>query len=81
MFQRVQLFCLFARCGAASVPTAAGAEACGGGGSMSDEIDRHVIRKYEVVQKLGKGAYGIVWRAINKPSAASVHHWQAVRIP
>ena len=30
---------------------------------MSEEIDRHVLRKYEVIQKLGKGAYGIVWRA------------------
>jgi len=30
---------------------------------MSEEIDRHVLRKYEIVQKLGKGAYGIVWRA------------------
>jgi len=33
---------------------------------MSDEIDRHVLRKYEVIQKLGKGAYGIVWRAMDK---------------
>lgn len=33
---------------------------------MSDEIDRHVLRKYDVVQKLGKGAYGIVWRAMDK---------------
>ena len=33
---------------------------------MSDEVDRHVQRKYEIVQKLGKGAYGIVWRAFDK---------------
>jgi len=33
---------------------------------MSEEIDRHVIRKYDIVQKLGKGAYGIVWRATDK---------------
>jgi len=39
---------------------------------MSDEIDRHVLRKYEVVQKLGKGAYGIVWRAIDKRSRETV---------
>ena len=32
----------------------------------TDEIDRHVTRRYEVVQKLGKGAYGIVWRAMDK---------------
>ena len=33
---------------------------------MSDEVDRHVQRKYEIIQKLGKGAYGIVWRAQEK---------------
>merc|ERR1719440_732628 len=32
----------------------------------SDEIDRHVLRRYDVVAKLGKGAYGIVWRAVDK---------------
>lgn len=35
---------------------------------MSEEIDRHILRKYEVQQKLGKGAYGIVWRAADKKS-------------
>jgi len=35
---------------------------------MSEEIDRHVLRKYEVQQKLGKGAYGIVWKAIDRRS-------------
>jgi mitogen-activated protein kinase 15 len=33
---------------------------------MSEEIDRHVLRKYDILQKLGKGAYGIVWRAQSK---------------
>ena len=33
---------------------------------MSEEIDRHVIKRYDVQQKLGKGAYGIVWRAQDK---------------
>ena len=28
-----------------------------------DEIDEKVLRRYEVGAKLGKGAYGVVWRA------------------
>mmetsp|Transcript_27662 Transcript_27662/g.33582 ORF Transcript_27662/g.33582 Transcript_27662/m.33582 type:complete len:372 (+) Transcript_27662:400-1515(+) len=39
---------------------------------MSEEIDKHVLRKYEIVQKLGKGAYGIVWKAIDKKSRETV---------
>jgi mitogen-activated protein kinase 15 len=30
---------------------------------MSEEVDKHVLRKYELIQRLGKGAYGIVWKA------------------
>lgn len=33
---------------------------------MSEEIDKHVLRKYEIGSKLGKGAYGIVWKATDK---------------
>jgi len=33
---------------------------------MSEAIDAHVTRKYEIQQKLGKGAYGIVWKALDK---------------
>ncbi|KAL0483686.1 extracellular signal-regulated kinase [Acrasis kona] len=33
---------------------------------MSDEIDKHVMRKYEIHAKLGKGAYGVVWKATDK---------------
>eukprot|EP00002_Diphylleia_rotans_P025553 TRINITY_DN5052_c0_g1_i4.p1 TRINITY_DN5052_c0_g1~~TRINITY_DN5052_c0_g1_i4.p1 ORF type:complete len:378 (-),score=61.92 TRINITY_DN5052_c0_g1_i4:359-1492(-) len=39
---------------------------------MSEEIDRHVLRKYEIVQKVGKGAYGIVWKAIDKKTRETV---------
>eukprot|EP01025_Chloroclados_australasicus_P049170 TRINITY_DN5590_c0_g1_i7.p2 TRINITY_DN5590_c0_g1~~TRINITY_DN5590_c0_g1_i7.p2 ORF type:complete len:436 (-),score=36.31 TRINITY_DN5590_c0_g1_i7:3928-5235(-) len=33
---------------------------------MSEDIDKRVLRKYEISQKLGKGAYGIVWKAVDK---------------
>jgi serine/threonine protein kinase len=39
---------------------------------MSDEVDRHVQRKYEILQKLGKGAYGIVWRASDRKTKETV---------
>ncbi|CAM6024276.1 unnamed protein product [Sphagnum compactum] len=35
---------------------------------MSEDIDKHVFRKYHVGQKLGKGAYGIVWKAVERRS-------------
>ena len=37
-----------------------------GRSAMSEEIDRHVLKRYEVQLKLGKGAYGIVWKAVDK---------------
>mmetsp|Transcript_50889 Transcript_50889/g.162889 ORF Transcript_50889/g.162889 Transcript_50889/m.162889 type:complete len:366 (+) Transcript_50889:175-1272(+) len=39
---------------------------------MSEEIDKHVLRKYEICQKLGKGAYGVVWKAIDKKTRETV---------
>lgn len=33
---------------------------------MSETIESHILRKYEVMQKLGKGAYGIVWKGVDK---------------
>lgn len=39
---------------------------------MSEEIERHVVRKFEICQRLGKGAYGIVWKAVEKRSRAVV---------
>eukprot|EP00439_Symbiodinium_sp_Y106_P055533 s110_g7.t1 len=52
--------------GANRIRLARGGSPLVGERAMSEEIDRHVLRKYEIVQKLGRGAYGIVWKAIDK---------------
>ena len=44
-----------------------------------EEVDKHILRKYEIVQKLGKGAYAVVFKAIDKDGdgtvdRAEVHH-------
>jgi mitogen-activated protein kinase 15 len=33
---------------------------------MNVEIEPHIIRKFEIIKKIGKGAYGIVWKAIER---------------
>ncbi len=33
---------------------------------MSEEIESHLYKKFEILQKLGKGAYGVVWKAVEK---------------
>ena len=33
---------------------------------MTEEVEPHITRKYDLIQKLGKGAYGIVWKAIDR---------------
>eukprot|EP00769_Ergobibamus_cyprinoides_P003748 gnl/Ergobibamus_cyprinoides/5170.p2 GENE.gnl/Ergobibamus_cyprinoides/5170~~gnl/Ergobibamus_cyprinoides/5170.p2 ORF type:complete len:153 (+),score=62.63 gnl/Ergobibamus_cyprinoides/5170:25-483(+) len=40
--------------------------------SSQDEIDRHILRKFEIVTKVGKGAYGVVWKAIDKKTRETV---------
>jgi mitogen-activated protein kinase 15 len=33
---------------------------------MTEEVEQHVLERYDLIQKLGKGAYGIVWKALDK---------------
>ncbi|EDV23520.1 uncharacterized protein TRIADDRAFT_50520 [Trichoplax adhaerens] len=33
---------------------------------MSTEIEPHILKKYDIRKRLGKGAYGIVWKAIDR---------------
>mmetsp|Transcript_3056 Transcript_3056/g.7778 ORF Transcript_3056/g.7778 Transcript_3056/m.7778 type:complete len:356 (+) Transcript_3056:131-1198(+) len=33
---------------------------------MVEEVDKHILRKYEISQKLGKGAYAVVFKATDK---------------
>ena len=51
-------------------PRGGGGRACGL--PMSEEVDKHVLRRYEISTKLGKGAYGIVWKAEDKKSKEQV---------
>lgn len=39
---------------------------------MSEDIDKHILRKYEVGKRVGKGAYGIVWKAVDRKSRRTV---------
>ena len=39
---------------------------------MSEEIEKHVLDKYEILQKMGRGAYGIVWKSKDKATGRIV---------
>lgn len=39
---------------------------------MSETIDQHVHEQYDITQKVGQGAYGIVWKAIHRKSGNTV---------
>lgn len=30
------------------------------------EIDEHILKRFDIKKRLGKGAYGIVWKAVDK---------------
>jgi mitogen-activated protein kinase 15 len=33
---------------------------------MTEEIEPHILQRYDILQRLGKGAYGVVWKATDK---------------
>lgn len=33
---------------------------------MSEDIEPHILKRYEIVRRIGKGAYGVVWKALDK---------------
>jgi len=33
---------------------------------MTESIDPYVLKKYEIIQRISKGAYGVVWKAIDR---------------
>jgi len=33
---------------------------------MTEEVEAHILERYELIQRLGKGAYGVVWKAMDK---------------
>lgn len=35
---------------------------------MNDNIDIKIIKNYDMIKKVGKGAYGQVWKCTNKKS-------------
>ncbi|ELU10754.1 hypothetical protein CAPTEDRAFT_1572 [Capitella teleta] len=39
---------------------------------MTSEIEEHITKKYEIKKRLGKGAYGIVWKAVDKKTGEVV---------
>lgn len=35
-------------------------------GMTTEEVEQHVKERYEIQKRLGKGAYGIVWKAVDR---------------
>ena len=33
---------------------------------MAEEVEPHILEQYKLVKKIGSGAYGIVWKVIDR---------------
>jgi mitogen-activated protein kinase 15 len=40
--------------------------------SNVEKIETHILKKYEIQTKLGKGAYGVVWKARDRRRGRTV---------
>jgi mitogen-activated protein kinase 15 len=38
----------------------------------NEKIESHILEKYQIIKKLGSGAYGHVWKAKNKKIGTTV---------
>jgi mitogen-activated protein kinase 15 len=43
-----------------------------GSSDTVERIDKHITQRYEIIQKIGKGAYGVVWKAMDKVTQKAV---------
>lgn len=39
---------------------------------MNEGIDRKILKNYEIIQKIGRGRYGIVWKGLHKKDKSMV---------
>lgn len=39
---------------------------------MTEDVDQTVLHRFEICQKIGRGAYGVVWKAVDKRNRAIV---------
>lgn len=39
---------------------------------MTEEIEEHILRRYEVVKKVGSGAYGHVWKVNDRKTGQTL---------
>jgi mitogen-activated protein kinase 15 len=40
--------------------------------ATSADVDSHISKKYEIRRRLGKGAYGVVWKATDRKTTTVV---------
>jgi len=40
--------------------------------STGDQVEPHVLRRFELSQRMGKGAYGVVWKGVDKRTRKTI---------